>query len=665
MSDSSKTQPKRGQKKNIVISSLAHRSTDTTKTNSSICLRCATSAKRTILNISPLSAPASAIIRVITATAAATIYKADKRTPAVKKGLVYSIIGLPSKVFRAHDRRLSRGECLEILDEAMGAKNSTDFVWLVPSRGGRKSDKARVPWSLELRNVIADALTLEHWEVSTMELVCTHFGKARLEPVKSGRFKADISGDVVNCFKLEFPGESLWFDEELIVNSASLPQLRMGDETLKRVPVRAQLEQIGFDVVGKGKKIDAIEKSRDVPMNKKNEFRGMFDLVNGYMAKKNTELLARNRHLRDERYMTEREHCDSNVNMNGNDADSTDDVNNVNDDANNVGDAVKEDGMCGGSGYRAGFGGIPEKKTKRGRPKKSADIRNAFFKKKRGIPEARSETYLDCSPASSSSSMPSSMSSASSTSSASSALTMSSASSARPSSHCLPGVPPAQWNPYGAECQQLAAGRGECEEMDGSSCCSHSGGRGDLASLGSDTLYDSDEMDGFERGGYDNEIFRSKEFREYYAENCGRGVPCEFMEHVMNSTPTVGSPTGYSFGLPEVRCCGVYCKKEDDGDDGGDNNGGGYNYNDEDGDDNEEEEDDDENDDGDEDEDDEEEVNDKKVDNDNDNCGGNGNDNGNDDDNGNNNGGDYGLYSIYDDSFGYYEMYTSDYDEIY
>ena len=528
-----------------------------------------------------------------------------------------------------------------------------------------------------------------------MELECTHFGKTRLEPVKSGKFKSDISGDVVNCFKLEVLGEGLWFDEELIVNRDSLARPQAGEETLKRVPVRNQLEQLGYDLMGSGKKIKAVEKCRDVPRNKENEFREMDELMKGYMSQEDPVLLARNRHLKDERYVKERKKYQNSINVSNTNNNTNNNVNeninvninnnanennneninnnaneNINENTNNVNNNVvnvdsnpnintnssingKSDGVVqkgneseSESDCRMRFEVIPKKKSKREKPKKSTDIRNTFFKRKLRLPESRSETYLDCSPLSSSSSMPSSMSSASSTSSASSApstLSMSSASSARPyHSYYPPSVPrpsqmcpvsATQWDPRVEGFQHSAAGKGERGEWNGSSCGGDSGAREDLSTR-SDTLYDSDCVDGLEVGGYDDEIFKTKEFREYYEEHRGgRNASSEFAERVMDSTPTVGSPTGCYFGVSVMTCCGVNYKREDHGDDGNDRGGDGGGCG------------------GDHDEDDD----DDDIGNDDGNDGG-GNDGG---------GNEYDYYSGYDETFDFYETYVSDYDEFY
>lgn len=278
-------------KKLLVISSIAHRSTDTKLTNASSCLRNATSVKRTVMNVSCLEKPIAAVLRVITVRAKEKI--CGKLT--IKRGMLYTIVGLPGKVFQAHADALPRSECVKVLDETMGKSNLTDYVWTSTIK-----NTFRVRWTSNLRNVVADALARLDWVVSVKEYECTMVGKARLHPVESGKFKSDIKDDVVRCFSIKLHEKSIWFDEELFVNKAELPPTPMAEDKLDRVPMRKQLSQLGYEIKSKNNRIDEICSNSKQPSGTSEVFKGTKSLVQSYLSDEkagHTSLLVRNRSM--------------------------------------------------------------------------------------------------------------------------------------------------------------------------------------------------------------------------------------------------------------------------------------------------------------------------------------------------------------------------------
>lgn len=278
-------------KKLLVISSIAHRSTDTKLTNASSCLRNATSVKRTVMNVTCLEKPIKAVLRVITVRAKEKICG----KLIIKRGMLYTIVGLPGKVFQAHADALPRSECVKVLDETMGKSNLTDYVWTSTIK-----NTFRIRWTPNLKNVVADALARLDWVVSNKEYTCTMVGKARLHPVESGKFKSDIKDDVVRCFSIKLHEKSIWFDEELFVNKAELPPTPMAEDKLDRVPMRKQLSQLGYEIKSKSNRIDEICSNSKQPPGTPEAFKGTKSLVQSYLSDEkagHTSLLVRNRSM--------------------------------------------------------------------------------------------------------------------------------------------------------------------------------------------------------------------------------------------------------------------------------------------------------------------------------------------------------------------------------
>lgn len=280
------------EKKNIlVLSSFAHRSTVTMSTNAITCLREATTVKRTIYNVTPLKINVTAGLNVINITAEKSVHRKDGKSVLIKKGTEYKIIGLPLKIFLAYKSKLKRDEIVQILDDVMGRKNMTDFILTAT-----KDKTIRIPWSLSIRDIVADALAGVKWKVVTETFVCAEVGQVRLDSVKGGEHSSNVS--VIPCFSINLYGKKIWFDRELFESKENLPQ-----DTLKElvlVPTRQRLSDMGYKITKEGHHIVGLTLKRNQPKMIPEDCKGIAGIVQKYLAEKpeNMLLFSRKRNLK-------------------------------------------------------------------------------------------------------------------------------------------------------------------------------------------------------------------------------------------------------------------------------------------------------------------------------------------------------------------------------